>query len=135
MSVFGDLRAFVSRGNVVDLAVAVVIGGAINTVITAFVTGIITPLIGVPGHVDFSGLAYTVNGSTFLPGLFLNAVISFIVMALVVFFFIVRPMQKMKEINEARKAKPAPNTKVCPECLSNIPIGARRCAYCTSIVG
>jgi large conductance mechanosensitive channel len=130
-----EFRDFVSKGSVIDLAVAVVIGGAINAVVTAFVTDMITPLIGIPGHVDFAGLTFTVNGSTFLPGLFLNAVITFAVIALVVFFLIVKPAQKLKARAAAGQPKPEPNTKSCPECLSTIPLKATRCAYCTSKVG
>jgi large conductance mechanosensitive channel len=133
MNAFEEFMAFMSKGDVVALAVAVVIGVAINAVITALVTDIITPLIGVPGHLDFASLQFTVNGSTFLPGLFLNAVINFIVIALVVFFLIVRPMQEMKE-RQSSKHPIDPTTKICPECLSTIPLKARRCAFCTSKV-
>ncbi len=133
MSELGALREFVTKSSFIDLAVAVVIGSAINAVVTSLVSNMITPLIGVPGHFNFQNVNYTVNGSTFMPGLFLNSVISFIVILLVVFFLIVRPVQKIRD----RKAAPSPKeptTKTCPECLSNIPIKARRCAYCTSKV-
>jgi large conductance mechanosensitive channel len=121
------------KGNVIDLAVGVIIGLAFNSVVTAFVADIITPLIGIPGHVNFASLTYTVNGSVFSIGLFINTVISFITIALVVFFFIVKPVSKMKEMT-SKKTKVSPTTKQCPECLSNIPIGAKRCAFCTSKV-
>ena len=134
MGAISEFRDFVSKGNVIDLAVAVVIGGAINAAVAALVADMITPLIGIPGHVDFAGLTFAVNGSTFLPGLFLNAVITFVVIVLVVFFLIVKPAQRLKERAAARQPKPEPNTKTCPECLSTIPLKATRCAYCTSKV-
>lgn len=135
MGIIDEFKSFIMKGDVIDLAVAVVIGVAFNAVITAFVTDIITPLIGIPGHVNFSAYTYTINGSMFLVGAFVNAIISFITIALVVFFFIVKPVTKMKErMGPKDKAVATPTTKVCPECLSNIPIKAKRCAYCTSSV-
>ena len=131
MSLLTDFKDFVFKGDVVDLAVAVVIGIAFNTFITAFITDIITPLIGIPGRVDFSSLTYTVNGSVFMIGAFVNALISFITIALVIFFFLVKPVSKMKE-RTAPKAQVASKTKECPECLSQIPAGAKRCAFCTA---
>ena len=133
MSLANEFRDFIMKGNVIDLAVGVIIGLAFNSVVTAFVADIITPLIGIPGHVNFASLTYTVNGSVFSIGLFINTVISFITIALVVFFFIVKPVSKMKEMT-SKKTKVSPTTKQCPECLSNIPIGAKRCAFCTSKV-
>jgi large conductance mechanosensitive channel len=119
------------KGNVIDLAVAVVIGVAFNAVVTAFVTDIITPLIGVPGHVNFAAYTYTVNGSVFMVGSFVSALISFVTIAIVIFFFLVKPVTALKE--RAAKKKPLdPTTKQCPECLSTIPIKAKRCAFCTS---
>ncbi len=132
MSIVEDFKNFITKGNVIDLAVAVVIGVAFNAVVTAFVTDIITPLIGVAGHVDFSKITYTLNGSTFLIGTFLNAVISFVTIALVIFLLIVKPMAKMKEMSDKKKTAADPTTKQCPECLSTIPIKATRCAFCTS---
>ncbi len=131
MSLASDFKDFIMKGDVVDLAVAVVIGVAFNAVITAFVSDIITPLIGVAGHVNFSTLTYTINGSTFQIGLFINALISFITIALVIFFFIVKPMSKLQERMKKGQEKPS-NTKTCPECLSTIPLKAKRCMYCTS---
>lgn len=133
MSLTNEFKDFIMKGDVIDLAVAVIIGLAFNAVVTAFVTDIVTPLIGIPGHVDFASLTYTINGSVFSVGLFVNAVINFITIALVVFFFIVKPVSKMKE-RTSKKAQVSPTTKQCPECLSNIPIGAKRCAFCTSKV-
>ena len=132
LSVLGDFRTFISKGNVIDLAVAVVIGVAFNSMVQAFVADVITPLIGIAGKIDLSSYFFTVNGSTFLVGTFLNTVISFIILALVVFFLIVRPIAKMKERQEARKPKAEPNTKECPYCLSMVPKKATKCMYCTS---
>lgn len=133
MSLANEFKDFILKGNVIDLAVAVVIGVAFNAVITAFVTDIITPLIGIPGHVDFSSLTYTINNSVFMVGSFVNAIIGFITIALVIFFFVVKPVSKMKEMTSKKPIAP-PNTKQCPECLSNIPLKAKRCAFCTSKV-
>ncbi len=125
-------RQFLLRGNVIDLAVAVVVGAAFGAVVTAFVKDLLTPLIAaVGGQPDFSGLYFTVNNSKFLYGDFVNAVVSFVIISAVVYFLVVLPMNSL--IARARKAPPAdPTTRRCPECLSEIPIGARRCAYCTS---
>ncbi len=133
MSVLDEFKDFIVKGNVVDLAVAVVIGVAFNAVVTALVSDIITPLIGIPGKLDFSAYTATVNGSVFMIGSFVNAVISFVTIALVVFFLMVKPVQKMKKLSERKEAAAvAPATKTCPYCLSTIPAGAKRCAFCTS---
>lgn len=134
MSLLSELKSFITNGNVVDLAIAVVIGLAFTAVVTAFVSDIITPLIGVAGHVDFSSITYTVNNSTFQIGLFINALISFIIIAAVIFFFVVKPMSKLQEMQKRKQPAPEAKTKECPECLSQIPIKARRCAFCTSEV-
>jgi large conductance mechanosensitive channel len=131
LSLASEFKDFIMKGDVVDLAVAVVIGLAFNAVITALVADIVTPLIGIPGHVNFAAYTYTINGSVFMVGSFVNAVISFATIAVVVFFFIVKPANKLKE-RAAKKNVAAPTTKICPECLSTIPIGAKRCAFCTS---
>ncbi len=135
MSILGEFRTFITKGNVADLAVAVIIGTAFNAVIMALVSDVITPLIGIPGRFDFSSLSLTVNGSVFQIGLFINAMVSFLVIAAVVFFLIVRPISKIEERRRMEHAQPAPDTKQCPECLSQIPRKAKRCMYCTSIVG
>jgi large conductance mechanosensitive channel len=129
-----EFKAFLFRGNVVDLAVAVVIGLAFGAVITALVADIITPLIAaIFGSHDFSALTFTINGSTFRYGAFINAVVAFVLVAAAVFFVIVKPMN----VIQARRTKdePASTTRPCPECLSEIPKAARRCAYCTAEVG
>jgi large conductance mechanosensitive channel len=129
-------KEFLLRGNVVDLAVAVVIGGAFGAIVTALVKDLLTPLIAaLVGKPDFSALIFTLNNSKFLYGDFLNAVVSFLLIAAAIYFFIVVPVNALN----ARMRKPtppaAPATKECPECLSAIPIGARRCAHCTSVIG
>lgn len=123
-------KEFLLRGNVVDLAVGVVIGVAFGTVVTAFVKDLMTPLIAALfGQPDFANLTFTVNNSKFLYGDFLNAVISFVIVALVIYFFVVAPFTAL--VSRFRKERPAdPTTKKCPECLSEIPIEARRCAHC-----
>ena len=116
-----------------DLAVAVVIGGAFGAVVTALVKDLITPLIGaVVGTPDFSALVVTLNGSKFLIGDFLNAVVSFLLIAAAVYFFIVTPVNALIARRRRGEAPPDPTTKKCPECLSEVPIAARRCAFCTS---
>ena len=123
-------KAFLLRGNVVDLAVGVVIGVAFGVVITAFVKDLVTPLIAaIGGKPDFSSLNFTINNSKFTYGDFFNALIAFLIVAVVIYFFVVMPYTAM--ISRARKEPPAdPTTKKCTECLSEIPIDARRCAFC-----
>ncbi len=125
-------KAFLLRGNVVDLAVGVVIGVAFGTVIAAFVKDLITPLIAaIGGKPDFAGLNFTVNHSKFAYGDFINAVVAFLIIAAVIYFLVVLPYQTFME--RSRKEPPAdPTTKKCTECLSEIPKDARRCAFCTS---
>lgn len=124
-------KQFLLRGNVVDLAVAVVIGAAFATIVTAFVKDILTPFIGIFGGVpDFSALKFTINSSEFLIGDFINALLSFLIIAAVIYFFVVNPMNAL--ISRSRKAPPPdPTTRKCPECLSTVPIAATRCAFCT----
>jgi large conductance mechanosensitive channel len=125
-------RDFILRGNVVDLAVAVVIGAAFGAVVTALVKDLITPFIAaIVGKPDFSGFTFTVNNSKFLYGEFVNAVVSFVLIGAAIYFLVVTPMNAIQR----RFKKPAePITKECPECLSTIPLGARRCAHCTSVL-
>ena len=121
-------KAFLLRGNVVELAVAVVIAVAFGVVITAFVKDMVTPLIAaIGGQPDFSTLSFTVNNSKFLYGDFLNALIAFLIIAAVIYFFVVMPYTAWMA---RAKKEPAAATKKCPECLSEIPIDARRCAFC-----
>ena len=130
---FKGFKAFVLRGNVLDLAIAVVIGGAFGAVVTALVADLITPLIGaIIGKPDFSALVVTVNGSAFLIGDFLNAVLSFVLIAAAVYVFLVAPMNAWIERRRRGEAPADPTTKKCPECISEVPIAARRCAFCTS---
>lgn len=127
-------RDFLFRGNVVDLAVAVVIGGAFSAVVNALVKDIVTPIIGaIGGKPDFSGIFFTINGSKFMIGDFMNAVVSFVIVAAVIYFFIVIPMnQIMAKLK--RDEKKDPSDKTCPECLSSIPLKAKRCKFCTASV-
>jgi large conductance mechanosensitive channel len=127
-------KQFLLRGNVVDMAVGIVIGAAFGAVVTGLVKDLLTPFIAaVVKAPDFSGLSFQLNGSKFLYGEFLNALISFVILAAAVYFFVVLPVNAL--VARAKKAPPAdPTTKKCPECLSDIPIGARRCAFCTSAV-
>lgn len=126
-------RDFILRGNVIDLAVAVVIGGAFGSIVTALVKDIITPLIGaLGGQRDFSSFVFTINGSKFMIGDFLNALISFFIIAAVIYFLVVMPMNAvMKKMKRGENIDPT--EKVCPQCLSSIPLKANRCKYCTSL--
>jgi large conductance mechanosensitive channel len=126
-------KQFILRGNVLDLAVAVVMGAAFGAVVTALVKDLLTPLIAaIVGSPDFSNIAVTVNGSKLLVGDFLNAVIAFAMLAAVVYFFVVLPVNTLIARMRRGEAAPDPTTKKCPECLSEVPIAARRCAFCTS---
>ena len=129
-------KAFVMRGNVIDLAVAVVIGAAFGAVVTALVKDLITPLIAAAvGKPDFSAIHFDVHGSRFLIGEFINSVVSFLLIAAAVYFFVVAPMNALTTRLRRGQAPPDPTTKTCPECLSTVPIAAKRCAYCTSGIG
>ncbi|HLJ47808.1 MAG TPA: large conductance mechanosensitive channel protein MscL [Bryobacteraceae bacterium] len=128
-------KQFLMRGNVIDLAVAVVMGGAFGAVVTALVKDLLTPLIAaIVGKPDFSGIAFTVNASKFMIGDFVNAVISFLLVSTAVYFFVVLPVNTLMARLRRGDKPPDPTTKNCPECLSAIPIAARRCAFCTSQV-
>lgn len=129
-----EFKQFLLRGNVVDLAVGVVIGAAFGTIVSALVTDLITPIIGAIAKVpDFSDLSFSLNGSVFMYGHFINALISFVLVAASIFFFVVKPMNLL--IKRSRKEPPAdPTTKKCRECLSEIPIEAKRCSHCTQVV-
>ena len=128
-------KEFIMRGNVVDLAVAVVIGAAFGAVITALVDDLLTPLLAaIGGQPDFSRLTFTLNGSKFFYGAFINAIISFLFIAAAIYFFVVLPMNTVVARLRRGEAPPDPTTKKCPECLSVVPIAARRCAFCTSVL-
>ena len=131
---FKEFKQFLLRGNVVDLAVGVVVGAAFGTIVTALVTDFLSPLIAAIAAVpDFGELSFTVNGSRFMYGHFMNAVISFLLVAVAVFFFVVKPMNML--VAKARKEPPAdPTTKKCKECLSEIPLEAKRCSHCAQII-
>jgi large conductance mechanosensitive channel len=126
-------KQFLMRGNVIDLAVAVVIGAAFGAVVTALVKDLITPLIAaIGGQPDFSAIVFTVNGSKFLIGDFVNALISFLMIAAAIYFFVIVPFNTLMARMRRGEVPPDPTTQKCPECLSEVPIGARRCAHCTS---
>ena len=129
-----DFRDFLLRGNLVDMAVGIVIGIAFTAVVTALVADLITPLLAaIGGKPDFAGLTFTVNHSHFLYGAFINALISFVVLAAVVYFLVIKPVNRLMAL---RRTEPpvAATTHACPECLSEIPLAARRCAFCTAQV-
>lgn len=134
MNIARDFKAFLLRGNVVDLAVGIAVGAAFVAVVNSLVGDIITPIIAaISGKHDFSALTFSINGSVFRYGSFINAVISFLTVATAIFFFVVVPYNHLR--SRMHKEPPAdPTTRKCPECLSEIPIDARRCAFCTSEV-
>lgn len=129
---FKEFKQFLLRGNVIDLAIAFVIGVAFAAVINSFLDDILLQFIAaIAGKPDFSSLSFTVNDAEIRYGNFLTAVVTFVIIAAVVFFFIVKPMNML--IARSRKEPPAdPTTMKCSECMSEIPIGARRCAFCTA---
>jgi large conductance mechanosensitive channel len=130
-----DFKEFVLRGNVVDLAVAVVLGAAFGTLVAALVEDLLTPVIAaIVGKPDFSSLTFTINGSVFKYGAFLNAAIAFLLIAAAVFFFVVKPVNALMARRKT-ELPVDPTTRQCPECLSEIPMAARRCAFCTAEVG
>jgi len=133
MSVVKEFREFVLRGNVIDLAVGVIIGGAFGAIVTALSKDVITPFIGMFGKVDLSHLDTTINGAKFGFGDFLNTVITFVILAFVVFFFIVKPVNTLMSLRKTEVADD-PITRECPYCLSSIPLKASRCAFCTAEV-
>lgn len=126
-----EFREFILRGNVIDLAVGIVIGAAFGAVVTSFVGDVLTPLLGIIGVPDFSTATVRVGSADVRWGTFANAVLSFLLIAAAIFFFVVKPVNRL---NEARKTEPevGTTTRECPECLSSIPSGARKCAFCGS---
>ena len=130
-----DFKAFILRGNVIDLAIGVAIGAAFTTVVGAFTTGMITPLLAIPGDTaSFAEKYFTISGSKFFYGTVIDAVIQFVIIAAALFFFVVVPVNHLMA---KRKTEPdvESTTKDCPECLSSIPMAARRCAFCTAELG
>ncbi|HVV26001.1 MAG TPA: large conductance mechanosensitive channel protein MscL [Candidatus Saccharimonadales bacterium] len=128
-----DFKKFILRGNVVDLAVAVVIGAAFGAIVTSLVKDLVTPLIAaIGGKPDFSGLYFTVHNSKFLYGDFINAIISFLIIASVIFFFVVQPLNKLMAHLNPTEDVDTPAERECPECLSAIPAAAARCKFCTA---
>ncbi|MFA6190133.1 MAG: large conductance mechanosensitive channel protein MscL [Candidatus Staskawiczbacteria bacterium] len=126
-------KNFVLRGNAVDLAVGVVIGASFGTVVTTLVKGLLTPFIGAVAKVpDFSGLFFTINGSKFLYGEFINALISFLLVAAAIYFCVILPMNAFMEKTVKKGQKPT--HQKCPECLSDVPVDAKRCAHCSQII-
>jgi large conductance mechanosensitive channel len=129
-----DFREFLLRGNLVDMAVGIVIGLAFAAVVTALVTDIVTPIVAaIGGQPDFGGLSFTINKSHFLYGAFVNAVISFVLIAAAVFFLVVRPVNALMARRRTEPPVDTP-TRPCPACLSEIPTAARRCAFCTEVL-
>lgn len=129
-----DFKAFILRGNVVDLAIGVAIGAAFATVVTAFTSGMVTPLLAIPGDsANLSDLHFTISGAEFAYGSVIDAIIRFVITAAVLFFLVVVPVN---HLNAKRKTEPevSSTTTACPHCLSSIPAAARRCAFCTSEV-
>jgi large conductance mechanosensitive channel len=129
-----DFREFLLRGNLVDMAVGIVIGVAFAAVVTALVSDLVTPLIAaIGGKPNFGSLSFTINGSHFLYGQFFDALLAFVVIAAVVFFLVVKPVNRLMAM---RRTEPdvAATTHACPECLSQIPLAAKRCAFCTAVV-
>ncbi len=130
-----DFKKFILRGNVVDLAVAVVIGAAFTTIVQALVKDFITPLVGaIYQQQEFSKAFFTINGSKFLYGDFINALINFLIVAAVIFFLVVQPINKLVAFTNRKESTDEPTTKKCPACLSEIPIKATRCAFCTTML-
>jgi large conductance mechanosensitive channel len=126
-------KQFMLRGNVLDLAVAVVMGAAFGAVVTGLVTDLITPIIAaIVGKPEFFNIVFTVNGSKFLIGDFINKLVSFLLIGFTIYFFVVVPVNRLMARLRRGEAPPDPTTKKCPECLSEVPIAARRCAFCTS---
>lgn len=128
-----EFKAFLLRGNVVDLAVAVVIGAAFGAVVSSFVANLLTPLVAIPGRTDFSDLKFQIGGGVFAYGRFLNDLVAFLLVAAAVFFFVVKPINALMARHKTEPDVES-KTKDCRECLSSIPAAARRCAFCTAEV-
>ena len=138
MSTLTEFRNFILRGNVVDLAVGIVIGAAFSSIVNALIADLITPLIGIffanpKKPISFDQLHFTIHGSQFLVGDFLNHVVSFLLLSAVVFFFVVKPVNHLMSLRKT-ETPAAATTRECPQCLSSIPLKATRCAFCTAEV-
>ncbi len=133
MKIFKEFKEFVMRGNVMDLAVGVIIGGAFGAIVTSLTDDIISPILGIFGGMDFSDLAVNVNGANIAYGKFITAIINFLIMALII-FLIVKGVNKLMTIGKKKEEEAEPTTKVCPCCFSEIDIRATRCPHCTSEV-
>jgi large conductance mechanosensitive channel len=130
--IIGGFQAFAFRGNLIELAVAVVIGIAFGALVNAFVVDLLTPLIAaIFGQPSFGNLTFTINNATFFYGDFLNELITFLSVAAALYFLVVMPVNRITERMRRGEISPDPTTKSCPECLSDIPVAARRCAFCT----
>lgn len=128
-----EFKQFILRGNVVDLAVAFVVGAAFTAVVTSLVENLITPLIAaIGGQPDFSRLTFEVNNSVFRYGDFINALVAFVLLSAVIFFVVVKPINQLQARVNRSKTTPEPTEKKCPQCLSSIPKAAKRCAFCTA---
>jgi large conductance mechanosensitive channel len=127
-----EFRDFILRGNVLDLAVGIVIGAAFTAIVNSLVADILTPIIGILFQANFSEWTATVNGSVITYGNFIQAVISFLLVAAALFFFVVKPMNALAARRAAAEPAEEPSTKMCPQCASAIPVAARRCPMCTS---
>jgi len=132
---FDEFKAFILRGNVLDLAIAVVVGAAFTGIVSAFVKDLLTPLLAaLGGKPDFSALYFTINNSKFMIGDFINSVVNFLIIATLIFFVLVKPLNWLFSLRKQDILPPNPNTRECPYCISEIPIKATRCAYCTAEV-
>jgi len=133
LKIFQGFKSFILRGNAIDLAVGVVIGASFGTLVNAIVKDLLTPLIGAVAKVpDFSRLSFTLNGSKFMYGEFINACISFLLVAVAIYFFVILPMNAFMEKTNKKNQKPT--IKKCPECLSEIHADAKRCAHCAQLI-
>ncbi|MBQ1453566.1 MAG: large conductance mechanosensitive channel protein MscL [Ruminococcus sp.] len=131
MKIVKEFKEFVMRGNVMDLAVGVIIGGAFGAIVTSLTDDIISPVLGIFGGMDFSDLSVEVNGANIMYGKFITAIINFLIMALII-FLMVKGINKIMSLGKKKEEEPAPTTKVCPFCCTEIDIKATRCPHCTS---
>ena len=131
MKIFKEFKEFIMRGNVMDLAVGVIIGGAFGAIVTSLTDDIISPVLGIFGGMDFSDLSVEVNGANIMYGKFITAIINFLIMALII-FLLVKGINKLMSIGKKKEEEPDPTTKVCPFCCTEIDIKATRCPHCTS---